>query len=71
MWHFGGVLCNDEREILCLFSKGVGVRDSNGAEVLANLEALRIFSWSFQGSLIVESDSFHDTSWVYLGKGKP
>lgn len=31
MWHFGGVLCNDEREILCLFSKGVGVRDSNGA----------------------------------------
>lgn len=29
---------------MCLFSKGVGVRDSNETEVLAILEALRIFS---------------------------
>lgn len=50
MWHFGGILCDDEREILYLFSKGVGVRDSNGAEVLANLEALRIFSRPFKGA---------------------
>lgn len=39
--------------------------------MLANLEAMRIFSQSFQGSLIVESDSFNATSWVYLGKEKP
>lgn len=46
------------------FSKGVWIRDSNEAEVLAILEALRIFSRSFQGSLIVESDSSKAILWV-------
>ena len=47
-----------------MFSKSVGVRDSNEVEVLAILEALRIFSRSFMGSLIVESDSSNAFSWV-------
>lgn len=40
-----------------MFSISIGVWDSNEAEVMAILEALRIFSRSFKGSLIVESDS--------------
>lgn len=38
----GGVLRNDRGVILCMFSKGVGIRDSNEADVLAILETLRI-----------------------------
>lgn len=41
-------------EILFMFSKYVFVKESNGAEVLLILEALRIFSHSFWGKLIVE-----------------
>lgn len=40
-----------------MFSISIGVWDSNEAEVMAILEALRIFFRSFKGSLIVESDS--------------
>lgn len=40
-----------------MFSISIGVWDSNEAEVMSILEALRIFSHSFKGSLIVESDS--------------
>lgn len=57
----GGVL-RDENGALCLFSKGVELRDSNEAEVLAILEVLRILSSSFQGSSIVESDSLNAIS---------
>lgn len=32
--------------------------------------ALRIFNWSFHGSLYVESDSSNPISWVYLGKSQ-
>lgn len=39
-----------------MFSVSIGVWDSNEAEVMAILGALRIFSRSFKGSLIVESD---------------
>eukprot|EP00268_Persea_americana_P021089 TRINITY_DN21101_c0_g1_i1.p1 TRINITY_DN21101_c0_g1~~TRINITY_DN21101_c0_g1_i1.p1 ORF type:complete len:199 (+),score=31.91 TRINITY_DN21101_c0_g1_i1:157-753(+) len=67
----GGVLCDDKGVILCLFSKSVGVRDSNEAEVLAILEALRILSSSFQGCLIVESDSSNGISWVARSMVKP
>lgn len=41
-------LLDDKGVVLCLFSKGVAVGDSNEAEVLAIMEALRIFSRSFQ-----------------------
>ena len=35
------------REVFLMFSKRVGIRDSNEEEVLAILEALRIVSRSF------------------------
>lgn len=47
----GNLLLHDDKGvILCVFSKSVGVRDSNEADVLAILEgsiALRIFFHSF------------------------
>lgn len=52
------MLRNSNRDdILFMFSKSVGVKESNEAEVMAILEALRLFSSSFQAKLIVESDS--------------
>lgn len=39
-----------------MFSKHVGCKESNEAEVLAILKALRIFSHCFQDKVIVESD---------------
>eukprot|EP00268_Persea_americana_P068029 TRINITY_DN9427_c0_g3_i1.p1 TRINITY_DN9427_c0_g3~~TRINITY_DN9427_c0_g3_i1.p1 ORF type:complete len:256 (+),score=22.30 TRINITY_DN9427_c0_g3_i1:1157-1924(+) len=53
----GGVLRNSRGEVLFMFSKSVGVCDSNKAEVLAILEALQYFSRFFNGILVVESDS--------------
>lgn len=44
----GGVLRNDKGNILGMFSKGVVVKDSNKAELLAILKTLRVFSHSFQ-----------------------
>lgn len=44
---FGGVLRNCKREVLYMFSKNVGVRGSNKAQVLAILEAGRFFACSF------------------------
>ena len=53
----GGVLQNSRGEFLLMFSKFVGDCDSNKAEVLAILEALRYFLRFFNGVLVVESDS--------------
>lgn len=57
-----------------MFYKHVGVEDSNEAEALSDLEALRIYSHVFSNSSIVESDSsdssivesdsFNAISWV-------
>lgn len=47
-----------------MFSENVGVRDSNEPEVLAILEAIRIFTSSFRGSSIMESDSSIVILWV-------
>ena len=44
-------LQDDQGVVRCLFSEGVGIKDSN--------EEVRIFSKSFQGCLIVESNSFN------------
>lgn len=46
-----GVLRNQNGEVLYMFFKQVGVEDSNGADILAILEALRIYQCSFQLSL--------------------
>lgn len=61
-----GILCDDKGMVWCIFSKSVGIKESNEAKVLAILEALRVLSWSFQGGVIVESDSSNTISW-----GKP
>lgn len=58
------MLCNHKGEILLMFSKHVGSKESNEAEVVAMLEALRIFSGSFQGKLIVKSNSVNVMAWV-------
>lgn len=50
----GGVHRNDQGAVLVLFSKNVGLMESNEAEVVAILEALRVFvSGHFQASLVV------------------
>lgn len=54
-----------------MFSESIGIKDSNEAEVLAILEALEIFSRLFQGSLIVESDSYNAISLVTSDKDEP
>ena len=61
----GGGLRNSEGNVLALFSKHVGCMESNEAEVVAFLEAIRIFtSTSSRSRLVVESDSLNAISWV-------
>lgn len=52
-------------EAFCLMTRGRLLRDSNEAEALVILKALRIFSF-VSGRLIVERDSFNAISWVSL-----
>lgn len=47
-----------------MFSKKVGVKESNENEVMAILEALRLFSHYFQTLLIVENDSANAVKWA-------
>lgn len=60
----GGVFWNSTGEILFLFSEHVGIKEFQWGWGFCYLEALRIFSCSFQGKLIVESDSSNVISWV-------
>ena len=56
----GGVLRDGGGLVLVMFSKHVGTMESNEVEVLAILEAVRIFaSSSFNSKLEVESDSLN------------
>ena len=66
-----GKLCNNKGEVLFMFSKHVGVCDSNEIEVFAILEALRCLARNFLGHLIVESDSSNAMDWVSNWKPKP
>ena len=50
--------------MLLMFSRNVGVCDLNEAEVLSILKGLGLFSRSYVGALIVESDSFDAIAWV-------
>ena len=43
----GGVLCDSGGVVLVMFSKHVGIMKSNEAKVLAILEAVRIFAYSY------------------------
>ena len=50
----GGVLRNHKGEVIYLFFKHVGMKDSNEADVMAILEALHISHTLFHHFLIVE-----------------
>lgn len=50
------MLYNSDGVVLVMFSKHVACMESNGPEVVANLEALRIFVSSFQAKFVVEAD---------------
>lgn len=60
----GGVVRNDKGKELVMFSKQVGFKKSYEAEVQAILEGLWIFSVSFRGRLVVESDSSYAIGWI-------
>lgn len=64
-----GVLRNHKGEVLYIFSKNVGIKDTNEAGILAILEALYNFTFSFQSHLIVESNSSNAIFWVNSFKG--
>lgn len=46
----GGVLRNHKGKVLYMFSKHVGIKDSNKAKVLSILEALQIHYIAYQQS---------------------
>lgn len=49
-------LSNFDSHILITFSKFIGIKDSNEAEILAILKALRLQVGSFLEPLIIERD---------------
>ena len=51
------------------FSKHVAIKDSNEAEVMAILEALRIYHTLIHHYLIAESDSANAIYWVKSSRG--
>lgn len=55
-------------EILFMFFRSVGIKDSNNFEELMILEALRIFSCAFQD---LGGDPANLASWVNLNGPKP
>lgn len=62
--HIRAVLRNSDGLLMAFSSKHVGCMESSEAEVVAMLEALWIFSYSFHSKLLVESDSLTAISWV-------
>ncbi|XVE86926.1 hypothetical protein DITRI_Ditri18aG0074600 [Diplodiscus trichospermus] len=63
----GGVLRNHESRVLMVFSKSIGLVNSNMVEILAVKEALSLFlslQWSQSSSLIIESDSLNVVKWL-------
>ena len=65
----GGVLRNHKGEVLYMFSKHVGIKDSNEMEVLTILEAPCIYHSFYHHNLIMESDSINAISWVKSLRG--
>ena len=65
----GGVIRNHKGEVKYIFSKHVGIKDSNEAKVLAILEAPRIYRSSYNQALIVESDSANAITWMKAFRG--
>lgn len=65
----GGVLRNQNGEVLYMFSKHLGIKDSNEAEMMAILEALCIYRDTFQFNHIVENNSINAISWARTYRG--
>lgn len=57
------MLWNNLVDVLAMFSKYVGIIESSELEVLAISEALRFFSSSFHGKLVIKSDFMNAISW--------
>lgn len=62
---------NSSGEIQLMFSRSVGVKESNEAELMAILEALSLFSKSFQAKFIVESDLSNALLWALHHASRP
>ena len=63
----GGVLRDCNASVKAVFSKSIGVVDSNLAELLAVREALQLFvtsHWASSHKLIIESDSSNVVKWM-------
>ena len=63
----GGVLRDCKAAVKVVFSKFIGVTDSNVAELLAVRKALKLFvitRWASTHKLIVENDSSNVVNWV-------
>ena len=61
------MLRNCNASVKAIFSKAIGVADSNMAELLAVWEALRLFAtsrWAPSHKLIIESDSSNVVKWM-------
>lgn len=67
----GGVLSNSKGKVLFMFSKLMGIHDSDEAKFLAILEALHYFSRFFHSSLIVDCDSSNTITRVSNRKANP
>ena len=70
----GGVLKDSNAFVKAVFSKSIGVADSNLAELLAVCKALKVFAatrWASSFSLIIESDSSNVVNWMLNLSGTP
>ncbi|XVF83508.1 hypothetical protein PTKIN_Ptkin16aG0494200 [Pterospermum kingtungense] len=62
-----GILCDCNAKVKVVFSKAMGISDSNFAELMVASEAFNIFlhfEWVSCYSLIIESDSLNVVKWV-------
>lgn len=62
------ILKLQRREVLLMFSKNAGVRDSNEAEILTILKAFRLFYICYTGVLMVENGFSNVVRWVLSRK---
>ena len=70
----GGVLRDCNAAVKMIFSKSIGVADSNMNELLAVREALKMFTtsrWAISHRLVIESDSSNVVNWMRDPSGAP
>lgn len=63
------MLRNFKGEVLSVFCKHVGVKESSEKEVLVILEARRVVVHTFNGKLVVGNNSFDDIAWGSSSEG--